>query len=146
MSFQDLEGFTRPIAIVAMWLSDWNDAMAFADPQTITISGTTIPLPNTFREGSTGIYRSADGLTILKAQHQYGRRVRDVARVEVSKTVADPLQPSLNRTVGGTVQISFDFSDTGYTNADKKAVFDGLIAQLNASSAAVLNKLLGGES
>jgi hypothetical protein len=119
----------------------------FTDPQTVTISGTAIPLPRTSTDGADATYRAADGLTSLRARHFYNnKKVRDEFRINVSKTIPDPTQPALNREVGGVVMIAFEFSNTGYTAADKKAIFDGAIGQLNASSAAVLLKLLGGES
>lgn len=119
----------------------------FTDPQTITIApAAALPLPRTSTDGTESVYRSADGTVVLRARHFYNKRVRDEVRVQVSKTVPDPTQPALNREVGGTVMVSFDFSNTGYTAADKKAIYDGLVAQLGASSSAVLVKLLGGES
>jgi hypothetical protein len=43
--------------------------MALTDPQSITIGGTTSPLPRTFSEGNESAYTSADGLWKLSLNH-----------------------------------------------------------------------------
>jgi hypothetical protein len=45
-----------------------------------------------------------------------------------------------------TVRVLVDRPKYGYTVAEQKAVIDGFIAALNASSGANITKLLGGES
>jgi hypothetical protein len=120
--------------------------MAFADPQTITISAVTSPLPRV----STGVgqaeYLSADGLISLKASNAYGRRTRRVIRVDHSKITADPFIPANNVKVGMSVYSVFDLPPVGYTAAEALAIYTGFKTQLAASSDLLITKLLGGES
>jgi hypothetical protein len=120
--------------------------MAFTDPQSITISAVTTPLPRT----STGVagadYQSSDGLIHLNVSHAYGRRTRRVIRVDHSKITADPFIPAQNTKVSMSNYMVFDVPPAGYTNAEQLAVYQGFKAAITASSDALIVKLLGGES
>jgi len=120
--------------------------MAFTDPQSITISGTAIPLPRTNSGVNKSDYRSADGLVLLSASNAYGRRTRRVLRVDHSKITADPFIPAQNTKVSMSTYMVFDIPVAGYSNADVKAVYDGFKALYTASSDGLITKLLGGES
>jgi len=120
--------------------------MAFTDPQSITISGTAISLPRVSTGDGTSSYLSADGLTKLTAQSSYGRRTRRVLRVDNSKITADPFLPAQNTKVGMSTYLVFDLPPAGYSSADAKAVFAGFNTLYTASSMAMIDKLLGGES
>lgn len=74
--------------------------MAFADPQTITISAVTTPLPRTETGVGSSKYQSADGLIDLSASSAYGRRTRRVLRVDHSKITSDPFLPAQNAKIG----------------------------------------------
>nr|QDH91450.1 MAG: hypothetical protein H2Bulk36754_000002 [Leviviridae sp.] len=120
--------------------------MAFSDPQSITISGTPISLPRTFVEDTTSKYSSADGLVILTASHSLGKRNRRVLRVDHSKIAPDSFRPAENTEVSMSNYMVFDLPPTGYTNADAKAVYTGFKTLFTATSDALIDKLLGGES
>jgi len=120
--------------------------MAFTDPQSITISGTTTPLPRTSTGDSVSKYTSADGLIVLTAQHAYGRRTRRVIRVDHSKIAADPFIPAQNSKVGMSNSLIFDVPPVGYMNAEALAVYQGFKALFTGTSDALISKLLGGES
>jgi len=120
--------------------------MAFADPQSITISGTPISLPKTVSGENLGKYQSADGLVVLSAQSAYGRRTRRTLRVDHSKITSDPFIPANNVKVGMSVYTVFDLPVAGYTNTEAKAVYDGYKAMIAASSDLLITKILGGES
>lgn len=123
--------------------------MALADPQTITISGVTTPLPRTFAEGYESNYTSADGLITLSVAHtgiNSGKRTRSVVRVDHAKLTADPHKPAENVKVGSAVYTVFDIAPAGYTDAEMLAIWVGLNTQLQAASNAVASKILGGES
>jgi hypothetical protein len=120
--------------------------MAFTDPQTITVSGSTSSLPRTSVRDNESKYMSPDGLIVLSASHAYGRRTRRVLRVDHSKITADPFIPAQNTKVSMSNYIVFDIPVAGYTNADAKAVYDGFKALFTGSSDALITKLLGGES
>jgi hypothetical protein len=120
--------------------------MAFTDPQSITISGTPISLPRTESGKNESVYTSADGLVDLSASHAYGRRTRRVLRVDHSKITADPFIPAQNTKVSMSHYMVFDIPVAGYSNADVKAVYAGFKALYTASSDALIDKVLGGES
>jgi hypothetical protein len=63
-----------------------------------------------------------------------------------SKVAPDPLFPAQNTPYSMSTTLVVDVPPVGYTVAEAKAVVDGLIAQLNASSGALITKLLGGEN
>lgn len=120
--------------------------MSLSDPQSITIGGTTTPLPRTSVGVNGSEYLSADGLIKLAANSAYGRRTRRVLRVDHSKITSDPFLPAQNVKVSMSNYIVFDTPVAGYTNAEILAVYVGLKTLFSASSDATISKLLGGES
>lgn len=120
--------------------------MSFADPQSVTISGTPISLPRTSVGDDVSEYTSGDALNRLIASHEYGKRVRRMVRFETSKVTSDPFRPSENVKVGMSNYVVFDLPPAGYTAAEALAVWQGFKAQLAASSDLLITKLLGGES
>jgi hypothetical protein len=121
--------------------------MARADPQSITISSVTAPLPRTFSEGSESAYVSSDGLWKLSINHnlvKQGRR-RHLLRFDHSKVAPDPISAQ-NASVSLSVYTVFDVPRFGYTNAEVMAVYAGYKALLAASSDAIVTKVIGGES
>jgi len=120
--------------------------MSFADPQSITIAGVTTPLPRVSTGVGTAEYLSSDGLIKLSASHAYGRRTRRVLRVDHSKLTADPFIPTNNVKVGASVYLVFDIPVAGYTNTQVKDVYTGFKTLYTASTDALIDKVLGGES
>jgi len=120
--------------------------MAFADPQSITIAAVTSPLPRVVSGSNTSEYLSSDGLIKLSASHAYGRRTRRVLRVDHSKLTADPFIPAQNVKVGMSCYLVFDIPVAGYTNTQVKDVYSGLKTIYTASTDALIDKVLGGES
>jgi len=122
--------------------------MALPDPQSITISGTTIPLPRTFAEGDESVYTSSDGLVKLSVSHApaKGGRTRRLLRIDHSKLTSDPFKPSENVKVNTAQYVVFDVPPAGYTNTEILAVYTGFKTLYTASTDALITKLLGGES
>jgi hypothetical protein len=122
--------------------------MALTDPQSITISAATSPLPRTFAEGDESHYTSADGLIQLSINHTLakGGRVRRLVRLDHSKLTSDPFKPSENVKVSLANYIVFDLPPAGYTSAEALAVYTGFKALYTATSDALITKVLGGES
>jgi len=120
--------------------------MALADPQTVTISGTPIPLPRVSVDETESEYLSSDGLVKLTASHTYGKRIRRLIRIDHAKLSADVYKPAENVKVGMAVYTVFDLPPAGYTAADALAIWTGFNTQLSATSNAVVTKILGGES
>ncbi len=117
-----------------------------ADPQSITIGGATSSLPRTSSGENKGTFTSNDGTVIENVSHTYGKRTRRLFRLDTSKVAPDPLISSTNIIHSMGVYLVVDTPKTGYTVAEQKQVLDGFIAQLNASSGALITKLLGGEN
>jgi hypothetical protein len=120
--------------------------MALSDPQSIKISGTTTSLPRTDVGSFRSAYESADGLIKLSLSTSKSKRKRQVVRVDVVKTVPDPAVPAQNVEVSMSTYLVFDRPMVGFSNADAKAVYDGFIEALQASSSVMVTKLLGSES
>lgn len=118
----------------------------FADPQSITVNAATSSLPRVGSGDNTSTYLSSDGNVKLTATHSYGKRTRRVIRVDHRKIAADPLNAAQNLQYNASMYIVVDAPPVGYTPTELKYIWDGLLAQLAASSAAVTVKFLGGES
>lgn len=120
--------------------------MAFTDPQSITISGTTTTLPRVSSGEGKSKYTSSDGLISLVASTAYGRRQRHVLRLDHSKIAIDPLAPAMNAKVSASVYLVIDEPDMGYDNTELMALYAGFKTLITASSDALVSKVLGGES
>jgi hypothetical protein len=120
--------------------------MSFSDPQSVTISGTTVPLPRVSTGNGTSSYQSADGLISLTASNQYGKRTRRVLRIDHSKITSDVFIPAQNAKASMSNYLVFDVPVVGYSNAEALAVYAGFKAAFTATSDALITKLLGGES
>jgi len=120
--------------------------MAFSDPQSVTISAVTTSLPRISTGENSSTYSSADGLIDLSASHAYGRRIRRVLRLDHSKVSADVFLPATNVQQSMSCYMVFDVPVVGYTNAEAKAVYTGFKTLYTASSDALIDKVLGGES
>lgn len=120
--------------------------MAFADPQSITISGVTTSLPRVSTGQGTSDYLSADGTIKLSAVSAYGRRKRHTLRLDHNKITADPFIPANNTKVSMSNYIVFDVPLVGYTNAEILAVYTGFKTAYAAASDLLITKIIGGES
>lgn len=120
--------------------------MAFADPQSVTISGSTISLPRTSSGVNSGGFMSSDGNTVLTVSDQYGSRNRRMIKLQSTKVAADPLLSGANNYYSMSTYLVVDTPKVGYTVAEAKAVVDALVAYLTASTGAKVAQLLGGEN
>lgn len=118
----------------------------FADPQSVTISGVAKSLARTSSLTDGAVYSNDDASVIERVSHSYGKRTRRTFRITHSKYAADPLFPSQNVPYSMTFYVVADVPRVGYTVAEQKAVIDGFISQLNATSGALITKWLGGEN
>jgi hypothetical protein len=120
--------------------------MSFADPQSVTISAVTTSLPRISVGDDRSEYASGDGLILLSASHNYGKRTRRMLRLDTSKLTSDPFKPAENVKVSMSVYTVFDLPPAGYTAAEALATWVGYKTQITASSDLLVSKLLGGES
>jgi hypothetical protein len=120
--------------------------MALADPQSVTISGTAVSLPRTSSGLNSGVFTSADGAVKLTVSHTNGKRNRHFIRIDHSKIASDPFIPAQNAKSTMSFYVVADVPPAGYTVTEAKAVIDGFVSLLNASSGALILKALGGEN
>lgn len=120
--------------------------MSFADPTSVTLSGSVVSLPRTSAGVDSGTFTSSDGAIQLSVAHSYGRRVRRTIRLNQSKISSDPLIPSQNTRASMSCYMVVDVPVNGFTVAEAKAVVDALTAYLSASTGAKVTQLLGGEN
>lgn len=120
--------------------------MSFADPLSVTISGVTSPLPRISVGDDESEYSTADGLIVVRASHDYGKRTRRMLRLDTSKMAPDAFRPAENVKVSMSNYIVFDLPPSGYTNSEALAVYNGFKALFTGTSDAMIVKLLGGES
>jgi hypothetical protein len=95
---------------------------------------------------NTGSFTKDDGTVQLLVAHAINKRARRTARLNFSKIAADPLISAQNIKYSMTAYLVVDVPPTGFTIAEQKAIVDGLITWLSASSGANTTKLLGGEN
>lgn len=120
--------------------------MALAD-QTVTINSVAVSLPRTGSTLTSGEFTSGDGLVKEIVSHQKNaKRSRHLFRIEHSKVAADPFQSTINAKYSMSAYVVFDVPPVGYTVAEAKQVIDGFFAQMNASSGALITKVLGNEN
>jgi hypothetical protein len=117
----------------------------FSDPQSVTVSGSakTLNRLNSTPNGSE--FSTADRAYKASITHTYGRRHRHTLRLQSDTLVANPLVSGQNINQSMSVYLTVDVPP-GYDTATAKAVVDGLIANLSASTGANITKLVGGES
>lgn len=120
--------------------------MSLATPQSVTINSVANSLPRVGQDMTSGKFRSSDGLIDETVSHTTGKRNRHMFRINHSKVAADPFQSAINAKYSMSAYIVFDTPTVGYTVAEQKQVVDGFLAQLNASSGALITQLLGGEN
>lgn len=120
--------------------------MSFADPLSVTISGATTPLPRVSVGEDRSEYQSGDGLIVVSASHDYGKRTRRMLRIDTSKMTSDPFRPSENVKVSMSNYMVFDLPPAGYSAAEALAVYTGFKTLFTATSDSMISKLLGGES
>lgn len=120
--------------------------MAFADPQSVTISAVAQSMPRTGSGVSSGTFAKDDGAYKLLVSHDVKKRARRTIRIDGKKLSADALVPAQNTQSSMSCYLVVDAPLTGYTIAELKAVIDGFLVYLTASSGAKVTQLLGGES
>jgi hypothetical protein len=120
--------------------------VAFIDPQSITIGGTTTPLPRILTGTTVGSFKSADGTIELTLDPRgTAKRRRNVARLYIKENVTDPLT-GLITVQGYMVSLTADRPLTGITDAKIEAAATALIGWNTASTNANLKKLAAGEN
>lgn len=120
--------------------------MAFADPQSVIVEGTTpVSLPRTEFGARRGVFTSSDGKVSMVISHQGGAKgsARRLVSVSRSKIASDPLT-SVNTEVSATAHAVLTAPRAGFTIAELTDLLEGLSSLLNDSTFAT--KFIGGEA
>lgn len=117
----------------------------FADPISITVSGSAKSLARTGTGPDTGGFATSARDYRLSIAHSYGRRTRRVIKLTSDTLVPNPLVSGQNVNQTMSVHMVVD-TPAGYDAATAKAVVDAFTAFMSANTGANVTKLLGGES
>lgn len=116
-----------------------------ADPQSITIDGTTSSCSRVLTGTDLGRFLASDRKVRLEVQTTSGGRVRTVARLVNEAVVVDPLT-SHNVGVSNTIALTINRPLQGFTDADVEKQVAGFITWLTAGTNANLKKIIAGEN
>jgi hypothetical protein len=117
----------------------------FSDPQSITVSGAAKSLARTGTTENGGKFATSDRAYQMSVNHSYGKRTRHQIRLQFDSLTANPLVSGQNVSNSVSTYLVVD-TPNGYDVATAKALVDGFLAFLAASSGAAVSKVLGGES
>lgn len=120
--------------------------MAFADPQSVTVSGSTINMPRISSGVNQGAFQTAGGAYKLSVSSAYGNRTRQTVRLDFTKTAADPLLSGTNNYYSMSTYLVVDTPKVGFTVTEAKAIVDALVLYLTNGTGARVTQLLGGEN
>lgn len=117
----------------------------YSDPQSVTVSGAAKSLARTGSTENGGKFATSDRSYQMSVSHSYGKRSRHTIRLQFDSLIANPLVAGQNVNSSISTYLVVD-TPNGYDTASAKAVVDGFLANLTASTGANVTKLLGGES
>jgi hypothetical protein len=123
--------------------------MALTDPQKYKeAAGTEVTAPRVSSGDFKSVYETSDGLNKLtiSTQETAGNRKRHLVRIDESKLATNVYEESKKQSVSVSVYLVIDRPVNGFTNAEVKKLVEGLSGLLSATSFALIEKVLGGES
>nr|QDH90762.1 MAG: hypothetical protein H1Rhizo26FD1160_000003 [Leviviridae sp.] len=116
-----------------------------ADPQSVTVGGSTISIPRVTEVGNYTEYYSADGITSLRiTQASSANKRRHSLTLRTAKIAADPIS-GLNSRKLSNITVTVDRPVDGFTVTEIKDQLVALATLLTASSAATAIKIIQGE-
>jgi hypothetical protein len=113
-----------------------------SDPQSVTVNSVAKSLPCVERAKLASRYLEDDGEHELVVSSTVGKRDRSVARINHTKTAADPLTAQ-NAEIGASVYLVMDRPPWGYTPAEIDYLVQGLCDWLTTAN---VTAILGGQS
>jgi len=123
--------------------------MALTDPQKFKeVSGTEVTAPRVSTGDFKSVYETNDGLNklTLSTTETNSSRKRHMVRIDVEKLATNIYEESKKQAVSMSVYLVVDRPVNGYTVAEAKKLVEGLVGLLSASTYALTEKVLGGES
>lgn len=121
----------------------------FTDPLSMTIDAVAVSLPRTSTGDERAEYTSSDGAHRVTASHQStggNKRVRRMLRFDTSKWATDPFRDDQNVEISMSCYMVFDVPRLGYTVTEQMAKYTSFKGLYTASTDAIIQKLLQGES
>lgn len=118
----------------------------FADPQSVTISGTATSLPRVKDQGNGTLYSNAEKTVTLSVSHEVKKRNRSQIRLAQTKTAPDPFATGVNREYSMSAYLVIDRPVYGFSAAEQKDLVAALAAYLTANTNANTIKFVGGEA
>jgi len=116
-----------------------------ADPQSITVGGSTISIPRTGVDKTSADYQSADGNSLMRVAQTTNSTTRTtVLSLKTNKIAPDPIT-AVNARKSQIITITARGPIDGFTVTEIKDQLVALATWLTASSAANAIKVLGGE-
>lgn len=116
-----------------------------ADPQSVTVGGSTISLPRTGSDKTSADYTSADNLSQMRVvQATTNSTRRTTISLKTNKIAADPIT-AVNARKSSIWTISNNSPLDGFTITELRDQLIGLANALTATSGALTTKVLGGE-
>lgn len=116
----------------------------FSEPQTVTVNAVANNLNRVSFGDRAGAFQLPDSSITLKVSHDLRNRSRRTARLDFTKTAADPLLDGVSRPYSMSVYVVVDHPKVGFTNTEVENNLKALTDWL--STAGVATKLVGGES
>lgn len=120
--------------------------MALADPLSITYDGTAVSLPRVGTGNNEATYMSGDGSLVLSIKHSYGSTNRHMVKLSRKALVASPTVPANNINVAPGVFFTVTAPSQGVTVAELQKQVKALADLLSATSYAIANRIVAGES
>lgn len=101
----------------------------FADPQSVTLSGTATSLPRVSSGELSGKFRSSDGAVQLVISHTANKRERNMGRIDRNIVGADPLDTTKQRNYSAAAYLVLDvpLNSVGFDAAAKQALVTALV-------------------
>lgn len=116
----------------------------YTEPQSVTVATVATPLPRVAMGDHTGSFEDTGKGLKLSIQHQLGARTRRTARIDFTKTAADPLLDGVSRQYTMSAYVVLNHPVVGFNAAEVEANAKALTDWL--SVAGNLTKLANGES
>jgi hypothetical protein len=123
--------------------------MALTDPQKFKeVAGTEVTAPRVSTGDFNSVYSTSDGLNklTLSTAETNGNRFRHLVRIDVEKLATNIYEESKKQAVSMSVYLVIDRPKNGYSVAECKKLVEGLVGLLSASTYALTEKVIGGES
>lgn len=116
------------------------DPIAFTPDESTPVS-----LPRTSAGQDWAEYTSADGLLVLRVQHQYGTRRRRLIKVTTTKVAEDPIS-GYNAEISASVHVVIDEPKWGFTDAELQGLCFGLSTFFADGTPDYIDRIVAGEA